>query len=37
MAEIYTAAIPFMGCAMALVALLIVWPEIATFLPNLGR
>lgn len=37
MAEIYSAAIPFMGCAMLLVAMLILWPELAVFLPNLAN
>ncbi len=36
MAEIYVAAIPFMACAMLLVALLIIEPQIALWLPNLG-
>lgn len=35
--EICMAAIPFMLCAMALVALLIVFPGIATWLPSLGN
>ena len=35
MAEIYVAAIPFMACAMLLVALLIIEPQIALWLPNL--
>ncbi len=34
--EICIAAIPFMLCAMALVALLIVWPDLALWLPNLA-
>ena len=37
MAEIYTAAIPYMGCAMLVVALLIIEPQIALFLPGLGK
>lgn len=37
MRDIYMAAMPFMGCAILLVALLIVFPGIATWLPNLGR
>jgi TRAP-type mannitol/chloroaromatic compound transport system permease large subunit len=36
MAEIYTSAIPFMACALALVALLIWEPRIALFLGALG-
>ncbi|MEQ8344913.1 MAG: TRAP transporter large permease [Sneathiellaceae bacterium] len=36
MTEIYVAAMPFMACAMLLVALLIVEPQIALWLPNLG-
>jgi tripartite ATP-independent transporter DctM subunit len=35
--EICMAAIPFMLCAMALVALIIIFPEIATWLPSLGQ
>ncbi len=34
--EICIAAIPFMACAMALVALIIIFPGIATWLPFLG-
>jgi tripartite ATP-independent transporter DctM subunit len=37
MRDIYMAAIPFMACAMLLVGLLIIWPDIALWLPNLGR
>lgn len=37
MTDIYKAAIPFMGCAMLLVALLIAIPDIALLLPGLGR
>ncbi|MBC6408735.1 MAG: TRAP transporter large permease subunit [Rhodobacteraceae bacterium] len=37
MRDIYAAAIPFIGCSMLLVALLIVFPGIATWLPSLGR
>ncbi len=37
MREIYIAAIPFMACAMLVVALLIVFPQIALFLPGLGN
>ena len=36
MTEIYVSAIPFMACAMLLVALLILFPDIALFLPGLG-
>ncbi len=35
--EICLAAIPFMLCAMTLVALIIVFPEIATWLPSLSQ
>ncbi len=35
--EICLAAIPFMMCAMALVALMIMFPAIATWLPSLGN
>jgi tripartite ATP-independent transporter DctM subunit len=34
--EICIAAIPFMLCAMALVALLIIWPDLALWLPNIA-
>jgi tripartite ATP-independent transporter DctM subunit len=37
MQDIYVAALPFMGCAIILVGLLIVWPEIALWLPGLAR
>lgn len=37
MRDIYVSAIPFIGCAMVLVGLLIIWPEIATWLPSLSR
>ncbi len=37
MRDIYMAAVPFMACAMLLVGLLILWPDIALWLPNLGR
>ena len=37
MREIYMSAIPYMGCAIFLVGLLIVWPEIAIWLPSLAR
>lgn len=36
MKDIYMAALPFMGCAILLVFLLIVFPGIATWLPALG-
>lgn len=36
MRDIYVAAIPYMGCAILLVGLLIVFPEIALWLPSLG-
>ena len=37
MRDIYMAAVPFMACAIVLVGLLILWPDIALWLPNLGR
>ncbi len=37
MKEIYTAAIPYIACSMLLVALLILFPSIATWLPGLLR
>jgi len=37
MRDIYVAALPFMACAILLVGLLIIWPEIALWLPGLGR
>ena len=37
MRDIYVAALPFMGCAIFLVGLLINWPEIALWLPDLGK
>ena len=37
MRDIYVAAIPFMACAMVLVGLLIIWPDIALWLPSLGQ
>lgn len=37
MRDIYIAALPFMGCAMLLVALLIAFPQIALWLPGLGQ
>lgn len=36
MRDIYVAAVPFMACSMLLVGLLIVWPDIALWLPSLG-
>ena len=36
MRDIYVAALPFMGCAILLVALLIAFPGIALWLPGLG-
>jgi TRAP-type mannitol/chloroaromatic compound transport system permease large subunit len=35
MREIYLSAIPFIGCSLLLVALLIVFPGLATWLPGL--
>ncbi len=37
MRDIYVAALPFMGCSMLLVALLIIFPGIALWLPSLGQ
>ena len=37
MSDIYKAAIPYMGCAIFLVGLLIVFPGIALWLPGLGK
>lgn len=37
MRDIYVSAIPFMGCAIVLVGLLIIWPEIAIWLPSLAK
>ena len=37
MRDIYVAALPYMGCAILLVGLLIVWPQIALWLPGLGK
>ncbi len=37
MRDIYIAAMPFMGCSMLLVGLLIIWPQIALWLPSLGN
>jgi len=36
MREIYLAAIPFILCSLALVALLVLFPPLATWLPGLG-
>ncbi len=36
MGEIYVSALPFMACAILLVGLLIVWPQIALWLPSFG-
>jgi tripartite ATP-independent transporter DctM subunit len=35
MREIYLAAMPFIGCSLALVALLVAFPQLALWLPNL--
>ena len=37
MRDIYIAALPFMACAIILVGLLIVFPQIALWLPSLGK
>ena len=37
MRDIYTAAFPYIGCAMLLVVMLIFVPGIATWLPSLGK
>ena len=37
MKDIYMSAIPFIGCSMLLVALLIVFPDIALWLPSFGK
>ncbi len=37
MRDIYLAAIPYIGCSMLLVGMLIVYPPIATWLPSLGQ
>ena len=37
MRDIYVAALPFIGCAILLVALLILFPGIALWLPSLGQ
>ena len=36
MREIYSAALPFIFCSLALVALLVMFPGLATWLPGLG-
>lgn len=37
MRDIYVAALPYMGCAIVLVGLLIIFPQIALWLPGLGN
>ena len=37
MRDIYVSALPYMGCAIFLVGLLIIWPEIALWLPNISE
>ena len=37
MRDIYVSALPFMGCAIVLVGLLIIWPDIALWLPGLSK
>lgn len=37
MRDIYIAALPFIGCSILLVGLMIVWPGIALWLPSLGQ
>ncbi len=37
MRDIYLAALPFIGCSILLVALMIIWPGIALWLPGLGK
>jgi tripartite ATP-independent transporter DctM subunit len=37
MRDIYMAALPYMGCAILLVVLLIIFPQIALWLPSLGE
>lgn len=37
MRDIYTAALPFIGCSILLVGLMIIWPGIALWLPSLGK
>ena len=36
LAEIFTGSIPYWGILLVMVALLAVFPQIATFLPDLG-
>ena len=35
--DIYISALPYMACAMLLVGLLVVWPEIALWLPSFAK
>ncbi|MGI9483479.1 MAG: TRAP transporter large permease [Hyphomicrobiales bacterium] len=35
MRDIYVSALPYMACAIVLVGLLIIWPQIALWLPNI--
>jgi tripartite ATP-independent transporter DctM subunit len=37
MRDIYIAALPFIGCSILLVGLMIIWPGIALWLPSLGN
>jgi TRAP-type mannitol/chloroaromatic compound transport system permease large subunit len=37
MRDIYISALPYIGCSMLLVGLMILFPPIATFLPSLGE
>lgn len=37
MRDIYIAALPFIGCSIFLVGLMIIWPGIALWLPSLGK
>lgn len=37
MRDIYTSALPFIGCSIFLVGLMIIWPEIALWLPGLSK
>ena len=37
MRDIYMAALPFIGCSILLVGLMIIWPGIALWLPSLGQ
>ncbi|MEM9765560.1 MAG: TRAP transporter large permease subunit, partial [Pseudomonadota bacterium] len=36
MREIYAAALPFIGCSLLLVLLLVAFPPLATWLPGVG-